>query len=116
MADNDKLSIRSGWFQFLVTQILAFLVYSLGLAYWLGGFSTRVEQHDKQIAAQEVRITDLDRNDTQPGRLSSQLNASQERRIIQLEDTMNVMRPKVDVIATQVDAIDKKLDRALTNK
>lgn len=116
MSDNDKISIKSGWFQFLITQLVAFLVYSVGLAYWLGGFSNKVEQHDRQIAAHELRITELDKTDTLPGRLTAQAVAAQERRLTTLEENMNIMRPKVDVMANQLTTIDKKLDQLLEAK
>lgn len=116
MSDNEKISIKSGWFQFLITQLVAFLVYSVGLAYWLGGFSNRVDQHEKTLIVHEQRITELDKNDTGPGRLTAQTVAAQERRLTALEENMNVMRPKVDVMANQLEQMDKKLDKLLDTK
>lgn len=116
MADSDKISIKSGWFQFLITQIVAFLVYSLGLAYWLGGFSTRVDQHDKQLVVHEQRITDLDKSDTQPGRLNRQILDNHERRLQTMEEAFSTLRPKVEVMAAQIDNIDKKIDKVLEKK
>jgi hypothetical protein len=110
MADIEKTAVRSSWVQFFVAQAVVLLIYSLGLAYWLGGFANKVEQVEKATVAQQLQITDLDRMGTQPGRLDTALNASQERRIQILETNVNSVNTQLGILVTQVGSIDKKLD------
>lgn len=110
MADIEKTSVRSSWVQFFVAQAVVLLIYSLGLAYWLGGFATKVDQIEKAAAAQQVQLIDLDRMGTQPGRLDAALNTSQERRIQILETNVNSVNTQLGIIVSQVGSIDKKLD------
>jgi hypothetical protein len=112
MSTDDKTAIRAGWLQFLVTQLIAFLIYSLGLAYWMGGFSTTVHAQGETLSAQSTQLTVIDRRVTDMDKgfvANTQSNADHERRIRMLEDWMTRISPKIEVMADQVGRMDSKI-------
>ncbi len=111
MAENNKSLIRSEWAQFFTAQALALLIYSLGIAYWLGGFTTKMTQLEKDQVTQVSNIETINKEGTIPGRLEQQLNASQERRLQLLENNVQIVNTQLSVIVTQVTEINKKIDK-----
>lgn len=111
MAENTKSLIRSEWAQFFMAQALALLIYSLGIAYWLGGFTAKINDIEKTQIVQAASIETVNKEGTIPGRLDQQLNASQERRIQLLESNVQAVNSQLSVIITQVTEINKKIDK-----
>jgi hypothetical protein len=111
MAETSKSLIRSEWAQFFAAQALALLIYSLGIAYWLGGFTSKMAELEKNQMAQVTSIESINKEGTIPGRLDQQLNVSQERRIQLLENNVQIVNTQLGVIVSQVTEINKKLDK-----
>ena len=119
MSTDDKTAIRAGWLQFLVTQLIAFLVYSLGLAYWMGGFSTTVRAQGETLATQTQQLMVIDRkvNDMDKGFVvDAQSGIDHERRIRMLEDWITRVSPKIEVMADTVNRMDSKISILYDNR